>query len=175
MKFSTPLLALALAAASFSASADTLNAYEISKHQATFTQPVVDERYDFYLDAADFPQPVAASIGWALTEVKFKNIVDIAFATNGVKFFDHADQLIWQGTPTGGTGPADTLSIEDLLVSTTHFYLTVEGTAVGSGPTMGSYSFEIMAAPVPEPQAYGMALAGLAVLGTLANKRRMQG
>lgn len=172
MKLNSYAIAAVLAASSFAASADTLYAGEISKHQMTFTSPTVHEIYDFYLDPTDFPT-AQADVGLALTEMKLKNVVDIVFETNGVKIFDDAHNLLWQGTPTPpAPGKADVLSFDDLRVTTSHFTMTIDGTAVGLGPTKGSYSYEIMAAPVPEPASYSMALAGLGIVGWAMNRMR---
>lgn len=171
MKSKNLILTLVLAAASFAASADTLYADQINKHQATFTSSAIHEVYDFYLDPTDFPD-AQANIGLALTEMKLKNVVDIVFATHGVKLFDHAHNLMWQGTPTPAGGTADVLSFDDLLITTSHFSMTIDGTAVGLGATKGSYSYEIMAAPVPEPESYSMALAGVVLVGWAVNRMR---
>ncbi|CAH0351749.1 FxDxF family PEP-CTERM protein [Aquabacterium sp. CECT 9606] len=171
MKINAMLLAAGLVASSFTASADTLYAYQIDKHQTTFTSSAFHEIYDFYLDPTDFPSG-QATVALAFTELKFKDIININFAESGVKIFDDLDNLIWSGTPAPtGQGPADVFSFDDLGVSTPHFSMTIDGIAIGTGPIKGSYSFEISAAPVPEPGTYGLLAAGLAVVAVSLRKR----
>lgn len=170
MKFSKKILAAAaLAVASVSASAGTLYAFDITKIQQTITKPGdFVQIYDFYLDPVTFPQ-FQADVGFAFTELKFKSYTDITFS--GLTLSDDSG-VVWSGVPApaGGT-PADVISFDNVTVGSQHFQLIVAGTAIGTGPNSGSYSFEIAAAPVPEPETYGLALAGLLVAGTLAKRR----
>lgn len=43
-----------------------------------------------------------------------------------------------------------------------------------ASPTGGSYSGNLAIAPVPEPETYGMLLAGLGLLGVIARRKRKQ-
>ncbi len=59
------------------------------------------------------------------------------------------------------------------------YVLTVSGTAfpatglfVSSPTAAGSYTIAASLAPVPEPESYAMFLAGLGVIGAVANRRR---
>jgi len=52
------------------------------------------------------------------------------------------------------------------------YYFEVTGTAVGAKG--GSYDFGATAAPVPEPTAAAMLIAGFAVMGFIAMRRRRQ-
>ena len=180
MKLSSLAAAAILSLTAVAASADTLVAYEVNKASATFTNPgYFMQRYDYYLDPVTFPDQ-QADVGWAFTELKFKDVKDIDFAsvlTNlghaAVNFYSHTGALLWSGTPTPGAGPADGLSVDTFYTPTSHFYLTIEGYAVGKGPgVLGSYSMEITAAPVPEPESLAMALGGLGLGGVALFKRR---
>jgi hypothetical protein len=53
-----------------------------------------------------------------------------------------------------------------------NYHARIAGVADGVGG--GNYTFSIAAAPVPEPETYGMLLAGLGVLGLIGRRRRMQ-
>lgn len=175
MKAKALFVAASLAACSFVASADTIYNAQINKHQTTFTQLSPDrpfhQIYDFYLDPVDFPDGKAA-VAWAFTELKLQNIIDIDFPEAGVKVYDDVDNLIWSGTPASTVqGPADVLSFDGLQVGTSHFQMVIDGYAAGAGPIKGSYSFEISAVPVPEPETYGLMLAGLAVVAFSLNRR----
>lgn len=184
MKAKALFLAASLAACSFAASADTLYNSEVYKHQTTFTSNrSFSEVYDFYLDPVDFPDG-SADVAWAFTELKLKDIINIDF--QGVNVYEMANcctrNLIWSKTPAWTVqGPADVLSFDgviDLQVGKPHFQLEILGTVVGNNPTFpstgstkGSYSFEISAVPVPEPETYGLMLAGLAVVAFSLNRR----
>jgi hypothetical protein len=50
------------------------------------------------------------------------------------------------------------------------YYLQVSGNMVSN--TSAAFGGAVMLAPVPEPETYGMMLAGLGVLGFLARRRR---
>lgn len=70
---------------------------------------------------------------------------------------------------TGGGNPGSTLQ-DVLVVANDDYYFQVTGT-VTDAPN-GYYSFLAIAAPVPEPETYAMWLAGLAVIGFVAARRR---
>jgi hypothetical protein len=88
------------------------------------------------------------------------------------------------GTGTGGTlgdtlvssgsslqsGSMDvwTLSSDNLAAGS--YYVLVSGNLVSD--TSASFGGAVMLAPVPEPETYGMMLAGLGVLGFLARRRK---
>lgn len=48
------------------------------------------------------------------------------------------------------------------------YTMTIAGTATAPG----SYGLVLTTAPVPEPESYAMFLAGIGVIGTIANRRR---
>lgn len=68
------------------------------------------------------------------------------------------------------TGAIDvwTLTRDNLALG--NYYLQVSGTLVSN--TSGSFGGVVRLAPVPEPGAYGMMLAGLGVVGFAAMRRR---
>lgn len=64
-----------------------------------------------------------------------------------------------------------TLSTENLAVG--NYYLQVNGNLVSdAGASFGGAVMMSPTAPVPEPETYGMMLAGLGVLGFLARRRK---
>jgi hypothetical protein len=67
------------------------------------------------------------------------------------------------------TGAIDvwTLNANNLAVG--NYYVQVSGTMVSD--TSGSFGGAVMLAPVPEPAAYGMMLAGLGLVGFMARRR----
>jgi hypothetical protein len=88
------------------------------------------------------------------------------------------------GTGTGGTGGDTlvmagssvnsgamdvwTLSSDNLAAG--DYYVMVSGNLVSD--TSASFGGAVMLAPVPEPETYGMMLAGLGVVGFLARRRK---
>jgi hypothetical protein len=61
-----------------------------------------------------------------------------------------------------------TLSSDNLAAG--DYYVLVSGNLVSD--TSASFGGAVMLAPVPEPETYGMMLAGLGVLGFLARRRK---
>lgn len=53
-----------------------------------------------------------------------------------------------------------------------NYFLQIDGYV--AAPTGGSYSGILAVTPVPEPETYGMLLAGLALLGFMARRRKPQ-
>lgn len=179
MQLKSLAFAAALSLTAFSASALTLQPYEVSKGSKTFadTGAFTDVHLiEFGAGFDDFP---AAELGFALTEVKLGSFVDIDFGSVAFYAYDGYNPLTKDITgaafktltPMASSGPADSVSTE-FSYSTSPFWMVVTGSAVGTGPTKGSYSFEMVAAPVPEPQTYAMVLGGLAMIGWVAARRR---
>lgn len=83
--------------------------------------------------------------------------------------YSSGGSLISNGTASS-TGDLDfwTLSADALAVG--NYYLQVNGNFVGS--TGGAIGGTLALAPVPEPETYGMMIAGLGVLGFLARRRK---
>jgi hypothetical protein len=88
------------------------------------------------------------------------------------------------GTGTGGTlgdtlvssgtsmhsGAMDVWSLSSDNLAAGSYYVLVAGNLVSD--TSASFGGAVMLAPVPEPETYGMMLAGLGVLGFLARRRK---
>jgi hypothetical protein len=80
-----------------------------------------------------------------------------------------ADTLITNGTSLhSGEMDVWTLSSDNLAAG--DYYVLVSGNLVSD--TSASFGGAVMLAPVPEPETYGMMLAGLGVLGFLARRRK---
>jgi len=56
------------------------------------------------------------------------------------------------------------------IIGTAPFTLKLWGSVTGA-PTAASYSGELTITPVPEPETYGMLLAGLGLLGVVARRK----
>lgn len=82
--------------------------------------------------------------------------------------FSDAGSLITSGTGTSGAQDVWTVSADNLAEGS--YYLMVSGTMLSD--TSGSFGGAVMLNPVPEPETYGMLLAGLGVVGLLARRRK---
>jgi hypothetical protein len=79
------------------------------------------------------------------------------------------DTLISSGTSLQ-TGSMDVWTLSSDNLQAGDYYVMVGGNLVSD--TSGSFGGAVMLAPVPEPETYGMMLAGLGVLGFLARRRK---
>jgi hypothetical protein len=69
-----------------------------------------------------------------------------------------------------GSGSIDLWSLSSAHLAAGDYYVQVSGRLVSD--TSGSFGANINLAPVPEPETYGMMLAGLGILGFLARRRK---
>lgn len=179
MQLKSVAFAAVMAFSALSASALTLQPYEVSKGSKTFADAGAFTDVHLIEFGSGFDAFPAAELGFALTELKLNNIVDINF--DSVAFYAFGDynpvtkdltgEAFKSLTLSAANGPADSVST-NFSYSTTPFWMVIKGAAVGTGPTKGSYSFEMVAAPVPEPQTYALTASGLALVGWLAARRR---
>lgn len=68
------------------------------------------------------------------------------------------------------SGAIDVWTLTNDNLALGNYYLQVSGTLVSN--TSGSFGGVVILAPVPEPAAYGMLLAGLGVVGFIGLRRR---
>lgn len=88
----------------------------------------------------------------------------------GLSLYTAGNTLVKAGTSLhSGMIDVWTLSTTSPLVAGS-YYLQISGALVSN--TSGSYGGAMMLAPVPEPETYGMMLAGLGVVGFIAARRR---
>jgi len=87
----------------------------------------------------------------------------------GFALFTSTGSLIADGEQEN-TGKIDlwSLSVESLAAGS--YYVQVSGNLVSKDS--GSYGANLNLAPVPEPETYGMIIAGLGILGFLARRRK---
>ena len=91
--------------------------------------------------------------------------------------------LTLKSNPNGIVGDGDDLVVGSTSLAGTSISLNVGPTAAGnyflvvsgsvpSGFAGGIYSGGITVSPIPEPETYGLFLAGLGLLGTIMSRRR---
>jgi hypothetical protein len=69
------------------------------------------------------------------------------------------------------SGSIDVWTLSTTNLAAGNYYLQVSGNMVGTGAASFGGALQ-MAAPVPEPETYGMMLGGLGVLGFMARRRK---
>jgi hypothetical protein len=119
-----------------------------------------------------FTFTVAGTSGWTFDAIvsSISRSASTGLDITGLSLYGAGDTLISSGTQlSSGTIDVWTLSSDSLAAG--DYYLAVSGNLVSSGAASlgGAVS---LAAPVPEPETYGMMLAGLGVLGYMARRRK---
>jgi hypothetical protein len=120
------------------------------------------------------------------TSMNFDAIVSSISRTadTGLDFSGLSLYRVGGGTGTGGTagdtlvtngtslhsGEMDVWTLSSDNLTAGDYYVLVSGNLVSD--TSASFGGAVMLAPVPEPETYGMMLAGLGVLGFLARRRK---
>lgn len=89
----------------------------------------------------------------------------------GLSLYGSGGTLISAGAMMS-TGPIDVWTLTSNNLAVGNYYVQVNGTLVSA--TSGSFGGAIMLAPVPEPETYGMMLAGLGLVGFLARRRQLK-
>lgn len=93
---------------------------------------------------------------------------NVGLDITGLALYGADNLLITQGTAVS-TGNIDIWTISSASLAAGDYYLQVSGSLVSNAAA--SFAGEVMLAPVPEPETYGMMLAGLGVLGFMARRR----
>ncbi|MDB5793441.1 MAG: sorting protein [Massilia sp.] len=94
---------------------------------------------------------------------------DVGRDITGISLFDDANTLVASGTSIR-TGQTDVWSVRGNALEAGAYYLRVNGNLVSDDGA--SFGGAVMLMPVPEPEAYGMMLGGLGILGFLARRRK---
>jgi hypothetical protein len=96
----------------------------------------------------------------------------VGLEITGFDLFTSTDTLVMAGSQLS-LGSIDLWSLTATNLAAGDYYVRVSGLLVSD--TSGSFGANINLAPVPEPETYGMMLAGLGVLGFLARRRKQDG
>jgi hypothetical protein len=122
-----------------------------------------------------FTFTVEGTTGWNFDAIisSISRTADTGLDITGLSLYNASgDSLITAGTRIDtGTGAIDVWTLSSDNLAAGNYYLAVSGNLVSDGA--GSFGGAVsMAAPVPEPETYGMMLAGLGVVGFLARRRK---
>lgn len=112
-----------------------------------------------------FPTLGATASGSAVS-INISPVLDID--NINVSIFTAANTLV----SAGPTGASSVLFDVPLMPGASYYYRV---TGLATGQSGGFYSFLASAAPIPEPETYALMLAGLAVEGFMAQRRRRGG
>jgi len=93
---------------------------------------------------------------------------DVGLDITGLALYGADDVLISAGSALS-SGTIDVWTISSNNLTAGDYYLQVSGSVVSD--SAASFGGAVMLAPVPEPETYGMMLAGLGVLGFMARRR----
>jgi len=174
--FTKHVIALAvLSTAALSASAMTVDVGIVNVGDS-FSQ-VIQKRVGSFSDRWNFtiatPLFAAGSVSnLAITlpsNLKIFNVADLSaklFAGSGMLIDDLDDNV----------GSSDQFKSGSGVFAPGDYYFTVSG--LSNGTMGGQYVFAVTTAPIPEPEAYAMFLAGLGIMGAIAarrNKAKKQG
>ena len=95
---------------------------------------------------------------------------DTGLDITGLAVYSEAGTLIANGTSLM-TGVTDVWTVSTDGLALGNYYLQVSGSLVSE--SSGSFGGAVMLVPVPEPETYGMMLAGLGLVGWMARRRKV--
>ncbi|HZV67520.1 MAG TPA: FxDxF family PEP-CTERM protein [Telluria sp.] len=96
---------------------------------------------------------------------------DTGLDITGLSLFNAGGTLVSSGASLQ-SGTIDVWTLKSDSLAAGNYYVQVSGTMAGT--TSGAFGGAIMLAPVPEPETYGMMLAGLGLVGFLARRRKVK-
>ena len=118
------------------------------------------DKFTFSTVGTNFVDSLVSSISRTAT---------VGLDITGFALYDSGNTLVSNGTMLD-SGSIDLWSLSANNLAQGSYYVQVSGTLVSM--TSGSFGANLNVAPVPEPETYGMMLAGLGVLGFLARRRK---
>jgi hypothetical protein len=124
-----------------------------------------------FSDRFTFTVPSAGATSLDASVWSVSRTADTGLDITGLSLYNATgDTLVRSGTSLL-SGNVDLWAINADSLAAGNYYLQVNGNVVSDQPA--SFGGTVtLAAPVPEPETYGMMLAGLGVLGYLARRRK---
>jgi hypothetical protein len=141
----------------------------------TFTSSTVNNTFtDVFTFQVNRPFDAAAS----LTSVYLNTpqTKDLSISGFSLYRFDPSTHAIQGNAIAGinesgfGSNPTDSWSLQGYGLQGGYYAIQVDGRVRGVGG--GSFGADLAVAPVPEPQSWGMLLAGVGILGAVARRRK---
>jgi hypothetical protein len=126
------------------------------------------DKFNFNVASGTSTSPTMSSLDAIISSIS--RSADTGLAITGLSLYNSTGTLVSSGNMLQ-SGTVDVWTISSSNLAAGNYYLQVSGNLVGN--TAAAFGGAIsMAAPVPEPETYGMMLAGLGVLGFLARRRK---
>ena len=120
------------------------------------------DRFTFTVDN-DIPMNMDAIVA------SVSRSADIGLDITALGVYDDTDTLVATGSSLR-TGATDVWTVSGDNLENGDYYIRVNGNLVSDDGA--SFGGAVMLMPVPEPEAYGMMLGGLGILGFLARRRK---
>jgi len=166
----TTLLAIGLAASSFSASAVSLtNNFALGtltnttvglSNSFNITGDIFVDNWNFTISPAETTAAIAVDID---------NLPAFEIGSFGAKLIGPSNT--WSGVAVGNT-----FQISPMLLAAGNYDFQIFGTVAGTQGAAygGTISAFVVEPPVPEPETYAMLLAGLGIVGMISRRRNKQ-
>ena len=162
LKFKTLVLAASLVAASLSTSANASGSITTTSDGYSFTGFSNGSSFDDFLSFTVSSSDIVGALSGTVKKGLGNNITFTQF-----DIVNAAHTVLVDGSTFGG-GKSAFGSLDGTVGAGTYF-LHIAGTNIGSAQYSGTLS---ITSAVPEPETYGMMLAGLGLMGFVARRRK---